>query len=154
MCGRIGVQRIYTDDLVVRAGSQVFVVRGEAHRVDRARVMADGSELLWLGVFGVVRVQNGLGRPDAHIAVCLLLSVVWPAGRIVDARCAHGVTDLRRRLRGAFHQARRGSCTLHGLSDRLEYAQAVSELLQCAFGAQGSCRLRSNTHQSGSTTAA
>lgn len=75
MCGRIGVQRIYTDNLVVCTRSQVFVVRGEADRVDCARVMADGRQLLRLGIFGVVRVQDSFGRPDTYVAVCLLWSV-------------------------------------------------------------------------------
>jgi len=43
--------------------------------VDRARVMADSRELLRLGVFGVVRVQDSFGRPDAYVAVCMFLSV-------------------------------------------------------------------------------
>jgi hypothetical protein len=44
--------------------------------VDSARVMTDSCELLRLGVFGVVRVQDSFGRPDAYVAVCLLWSVI------------------------------------------------------------------------------
>jgi hypothetical protein len=44
--------------------------------VDRARVMANGRELFRFGIFGVVRVQDSFGRPDAYVAVYLLWSVI------------------------------------------------------------------------------
>jgi hypothetical protein len=69
MSGRIRVERVYADNLVVGARCNVFAVRGEADCVDGARVVTDRSQLLGLRILGVVRVQDGFGRPYAYVAI-------------------------------------------------------------------------------------
>jgi hypothetical protein len=70
MCRCIRVQCIDADYLVVCAGCQVFAVRGEADRVDGARVVAHSCELLRLRVFGVGRIENRLGGPYTDVSIC------------------------------------------------------------------------------------
>ena len=69
MCGRIWIQRIYTDDLVVSARSQIFPIRREANGVDRARVMAYGSQLSGFFIIWIVRVENRFGGPNSNVAI-------------------------------------------------------------------------------------
>jgi len=67
---RVGVEHIDTDDLVVGARCQVLVVAREAHGVYGAGVRAYGGELLGLVVVCVVRVEDGVGRPDTDVGIC------------------------------------------------------------------------------------
>jgi len=63
------VQVVDTDYLVIGTRGQVFAITGEAHRVDGARVMAHGGELPGFVVVRVARAGNGLGRPNADMAI-------------------------------------------------------------------------------------
>lgn len=67
---RIGVERIYADNLVICPRRKVFPIGRKSHGVDGARVVAEGGQLSGLGVVGVLRVQDGFGGPNAHVAVC------------------------------------------------------------------------------------
>jgi hypothetical protein len=66
----VRVEGVNADDLVVCTGREVFSIGREAHGMDGARVMAEGGQLLGLGVVGVVRVQDCFDGPYAHVAVC------------------------------------------------------------------------------------
>lgn len=62
---------IDANHLVVGAAGQIPPIGGEAHRVNGAKVVAHVAELagLRLLVFGIVGVVDGLGRPDADVAI-------------------------------------------------------------------------------------
>ena len=116
MRGRIRIQRIHTHDLIVGTRCQVFPMRRESDRVDGARVMADGCQLLRLRIFGVSRVEDSLGRPYSDVSICGgSIYGVLGDGASRGSSAASGSTNLQQQLLTAVHQARRGSCILRSL---------------------------------------
>ena len=79
------VEVVDADELVVGAAGQIAAIGREAHRVDGAQVMAHVAQLARLLVVGVVGVVDGLGRPDAHMAVAARSRDSLAIGRDVAA---------------------------------------------------------------------
>lgn len=68
-----GVPLVDEDNLVVGARCEVTVVSREADGEDSARVVGERAELFGdLDVVLVKRLEDGVGGPDANVAVCLL----------------------------------------------------------------------------------
>lgn len=64
------VQVVYANNLVVGTGGKVSTVGGEAHGVDRAKVVAHVAELARTGKRLVVGLVDRFGGPDSNVAIC------------------------------------------------------------------------------------
>lgn len=71
VCGRIRIEVVDADKLVVCSRSEIFPIWREADRVNRSRVVVHSSELLRFRVFGIAGVENGVGGPNAHMSICV-----------------------------------------------------------------------------------
>jgi hypothetical protein len=67
---RICIKRVNTNDLIIRARSEILPIRGEANGMNSAGMIAHRGELFWLaGEFGVASIVNGLCGPDSNVSI-------------------------------------------------------------------------------------
>lgn len=79
------VQMVDADELVVGAAGQVAAIGREAHGMDGAQMVAHVAQLARLLVVAIVGVIDGVGGPDAHMAVAARRRDSLAVGRDVAA---------------------------------------------------------------------
>ena len=65
----IGIENIDTDNLVICARCEELVVWREADRVNRAGVVAQSSQLLWLVEVCLGSILYRFDRPESDVAI-------------------------------------------------------------------------------------
>lgn len=96
MCRRIWIQPIYTNYFIIRARGEIFAVGRETDRMNRSGVVADGRQLFGFCAVGIVRAENGFGRPYSHIAIYMQgISMLFEAAQSAQALQMNGLRTSR-----------------------------------------------------------
>lgn len=114
------IELVYAYDFIIGARRQITAVRREADGVDGAEVVAHVAELSRLRVGLVLGAVDGLGRPNADMAI---YKSEWSSQHTDDGDCLRDAVQTyhRRPWPVSSHRARCGSCRPQSPSARLSF---------------------------------